>query len=235
MTGLGELARRRQLDGVFLRVQGFGTTKAGSRNLRSYLQVARRLHELGVPVVAERTGCVGVALSAFGAVGGIESSITYGESYDARRLMKPPQGKGFVPPPRVYLSSTMATLTVEQARSVLERRGFRRLGCQRSCCSNNRDGSLTDPRRHFVVTRAAELTEMSVVPAGDRAEHYLTTMLRPARDNAAQIARFDASLTKHRDRLDDWNLALQRTLRDDLANAPTTSLVPTGARLRRGA
>jgi hypothetical protein len=63
----------------------------------------------------------------------------------------------------------------------------------------------------------------------------LTTSLTPARDNAAQIARFDATVTKHRDRLDDWYLALQRTLQDNQTNTPTTSLVPTGRRLRRGA
>ncbi len=93
LDALKELTRNRQIDGIFLRIQGFGTTKAGSRNLRSYIHVARCLHELGLPIVAERTGCVGLALSAFGAVGGVESSVTYGESYDARRLMTRGDGR----------------------------------------------------------------------------------------------------------------------------------------------
>jgi hypothetical protein len=235
MESLSGMISARQIDGIFLRVQGFGSTRAGSRNLRTYIAVARTLHSLGVPLVGERTGCVGVALSAFGAVGGVESSLTYGENYDARRLMKKPEGKGFVPAPRVYLPGAMLTIPIDQARSVLGRRGFRRLACQRSCCSRDRDAVFNNPRRHFVVTRASELSDMSGIPNADRPEHYMTTSLTPARDNAAQIARFDSRVAKHRDRLDDWCLALQRTLREDQASLPTTALVPTGRRLQAGA
>lgn len=235
IAALSALVSARQVDGIFLRVQGFGTSKAGSRNLRTYIAAARSLHGLGVPLVAERTGCVGVALAGFGAVGGVESSLTYGENYDARRLMKKPDGKGFVPAPRVYLPGALLTLPIQQARAVLGRRGFRRLACQQACCRRDRDAVFKDPRRHFVVTRAGELAAMSGVPGADRPEHYLTTVLTPARDNAAQIARFDPKVAKHRDRLDDWYLALHRTLKDDQVSAPTTSLVPTGRRLRAGA
>ena len=235
ISSLRTLVAGREMDGVFLRIQGFGTSKAGARNLRSYILVARALHELGVPSVGERTGCVGVALSAFGAVGGTESSLTYGENYDARRLAKKPEGKGFVPAPRVYLPEAMLTLPVEQARAILSRRGFRRLACTRACCRSGRDAVLVDPRRHFVVTRAAELESMSCIPVVDRPEHFLTTSLIPARDNSAQIARFDPKIAKHRDRLDDWSLALHRTLRDDQSHQPTSSLVPTGRRLQLGA
>lgn len=235
LSRLTELIAARQIDGVFLRVQGFGTTKAGPRNLRSYLSMARALHHLGVPIVGERTGSVGVALAAFGAIGGIESSITYGEVYDARRLNKPPTGKGFVPPPRVYLKDAMALVSKQEATTILGRRGFARLGCQQACCRRDRQAILDDPRRHFLVTRSNELTQLSTTPEADRAEHYLTTALMPARDTAAQLARFLPALTSHRNRLDDWHLALRRTLEDDASTEHTNALVPTGRRLPRSA
>ncbi len=140
-----------------------------------------------------------------------------------------------MPAPRVYLSSAMLTMPVDGARSVLSRRGFRRLGCELSCCDRDREEILNNPRRHFVITRAAELAELSGVSIPDRAEHYMTRLLTPARDNTAQIARFDPAIGKHRDRLDDWYLALQRTLNEDRATMPTTALVPTGQRRRAGA
>lgn len=233
---LSELIVARQVDGVLLRVQGFGTTKAGPRNLRSYLAVARQLHGLGVPLVGERTDTVGIALAAFGAVGGIESSITYGEVYDARRLDKPPDAKGFVPAPRVYIADAMAMLPKQEASAVLGRRGFARLACQQPCCRRDRQSMINDARRHFVVTRSSELTRLSAAPDTDRAEHYLTTTLMPARDNAAQLSRFLPGLSTHRNRLDDWYLALRRTFDEDQAAAHrTTALVPTGRRLARGA
>jgi hypothetical protein len=232
---LAGLIAERQIDGVFLRIQGFGTTKAGPRNLRTYLNTARQLHDLGVPLVGERTGGVGVALAAFGAVGGIESSITYGESYDARRLNKPPSGKGFVPAPRVYLKDAMALVSKQEASTILSRRGFARLGCQQACCGRDRQAILDDPRRHFLVTRSQELTQLSTTPDADRAEQYLTTALMPARDNAAQLARFLPGLATHRNRLDDWYLALRRTLEDDATTEHTTALVPTGRRLSQSA
>lgn len=230
------LIAAREIDGVFLRIQGFGTTKAGPKNLRSYLNIARALHSFGVPLVGERTGSVGVVLAAFGAIGGIESSITYGDSYDARRLNKLPTGKGFVPAPRVYIADAMAMVAKQEASTILGRRGFARLACNRVCCQRGRLSMLDDPRRHFVVTRSDELSNLSATPESERAEHYITTGLMPARDNAAQLARFLPALATHRNRLDDWYLALQRILEQDrAAKNLTTALAPTGRRLARGA
>jgi len=229
------LISRRQVDGIFVRVQGFGTNKAGPLNLRKYLALCRDLHDLGVPVVGERTGTVGVALAAFGAIGGVESSVTFGETYDARRLLKPPKGGGFVPPPRVYLDGALVTVDKEDARALMAKRGLSRLGCRGACCQQGRQSMIEDPRRHFVVTRAGELSRLSIVPDADRAEHYVSTVLAPARDNAAQLARSMPALASHRDRLDDWYLSLKRILAEDAAVAHSTALAPTGRRLARGA
>jgi hypothetical protein len=147
-----------------------------------------------------------------------------------------PTGKGFVPPPRVYIADAMAMVAKQEASAILGRRGFARLACTQVCCRRDRQAMLDDARRHFVVARANELTRLSATPDSERAEEYLTTSLMPARDNAAQLARFLPSLTTHRNRLDDWYLALQRTLDEDQSAAHrTTALVPTGRRLARGA
>jgi hypothetical protein len=95
---------------------------------------------------------------------------------------------------------------------------------------------VDDARRHFVVTRSDELARLSSTPALDRPEEFLTTSLMPARDNAAQLARVVPSLVAHRNRLDDWYLALRKTLDEDRAAAVhSVAMVPTGHRLARGA
>lgn len=235
VEAVGRLVAARKIDAVFLRVQAFGTAKAGSRNLRAYLNAARALHQLGIPIVGERTGTVGVALAALGAIGGVESSVTFGDSYDARRLHKPPKGKGFVPPPKVYLPTAMAMCSREDAARIVSRQGFARLRCQGACCAHRRDGMIDDPRRHFVVTRAGEMSRLSMTPEADRASEYLATMLAPARDTSAQIARFMPSFIPHRDRLDDWHLALQRTIAEDAETERSIASAPTGHRFRRSA
>ena len=78
-----------EIDAVWLRIHPFGTTAAGPIALRGYIEACRDLHRVGVPLVAERSGTIGVALMAFGAVGGIESGITLGERFDARTLAAP--------------------------------------------------------------------------------------------------------------------------------------------------
>ncbi|MEQ1699434.1 MAG: hypothetical protein ABMA25_04950 [Ilumatobacteraceae bacterium] len=235
LAEVGDLVASRQIDAVFLRVHGFGTAKAGPRNLRSYLRVARALHQLRVPIVGERTGTVGVALAAFGAIGGVESAITYGDNYDARRLNHLPKGRGFVPPPKAYIGPAMAMCSLDDSATVGARQGFARLRCQGACCAQRRGEMLADPRRHFIVTRANEMTRLSGLPESNRANDFLATILTPARETSAQIARFLPSFAPHRDRLDDWHLALQRTIAEDAETERSTALAPTGHRHRRSA
>lgn len=236
MQFLQGLIADESVDAVFLRIHGFGTRQAGPRNLRAYVRLARQLHDLGVPLVAERTGTVGVALAAFGAVGGVESSVTHGESCDIRRLMRPSTGRPFVPPPRVYLTDALAMVSRSEAESLLARRGFAGLRCQDLCCHRDRDGMVSDPRRHFVVTRSRELLRMSNVPAPDRGDHYVRSVLLPAVNQSARLARVDETYGRHRDRLLAWSEALDRTLEEDAAKTTqSTSGVPTGHRYRVGA
>lgn len=78
----------------------------------------RALHVLGVPLVAEHSGTVGVALLAFGAVGGIESGITIAEGVNLDGYLKLPKPdvKPFAPAPRVYLHEIGAFLDPKRPR-----------------------------------------------------------------------------------------------------------------------
>jgi len=107
---------------ISLRMHAFGSTSSGRLNLRRYVKAARRLHAVGLPVIGERTGTVGLALMALGCVAGIESSVTHGERCDIRTLQREPRpGRpGFAPPLRVYLPGIGAFLNREPAAEVHE-------------------------------------------------------------------------------------------------------------------
>jgi len=224
---LGELARSGVVDAVWLRMHGFGTTSSGPLNIRRYVRIARGLHTLGVPVVGERTGTVGVALLAFGCVSAIESSVTHGERCDIRSLQKVPKegAGGFSPAPRVYLPSIGAFLDRELAAEFLNHRSVKNwFACQGSCCRRGVIDMLAEPRRHFLVSRAAEVAAFERTPQEARVEQYFSSWLRPASDRAIRAARVLEALGRHRERLDQWRETFSEIRERDAAKRPTVSV-----------
>jgi hypothetical protein len=232
---LEDLARAGAIDAAWLRIHPFGTASAGPLNLSRYIEYAQSLQEIGVPLVAERTGTIGLALLGFNAVGGIESSVTYGDRYDHRSLTRPSSGSGFVPPPRVYLQEVGAMADKGVAEALYERRGIRgRHQCSAFCCPRGTTDTLSDPRRHFIVSRTAEISRLTSVPDVGRPESYMADWLRPASDRMIQVVKAAPRLASHRERLDNWRMTLTKIL-DDGVTMPATSLIPTGRRVRRSA
>lgn len=232
---LKDLAEEGVIDAIWLRIHPFGTTSAGPLSLTRYVDFARSLHPVGVPLVGDRTGTVGLALLGFNAVGGIESSVTFGDRYDHGALKKPSTGSGFVPPPRVYLQEVGAMVDRSVAEGLYERRGIKgRHQCGIGCCPRGIADTLGDPRRHFLVNRASEISRLSAVPEGARPEHYLSNWLRPASDRMIQVVKAAPNLAGHRVRLDNWRMTLTKLL-DEGAPTASVALAPTGRRLRRTA
>lgn len=225
------------LDALWLRVHPFGTTTSGPLALRRYLEVCRALHVLGVPLVAEHSGTVGVALLAFGAVGGIESGITIAEGVNLDGFLRPPTpaAKPFARAPRVYLHEIGAFLDPKKAETFFAARGMKTVhGCRHSdCCPRGWRDMQLEPRRHFARQRAREVDALSAVPQTLRAGHYLENYLRPASDRALRAAEVEPTLTPARKRLESW----RGTLGADLATHSGFSIgVPAAGRpLRRSA
>lgn len=218
------------IDAVWLRIHPFGTTTSGPLALRRYIAGCQDLHRLGIPLVAEHTGTVGIPLLAFGAVGGIESGVTLGERVTFDRYLRATDGNGFSHPPRVYIDGLGAFLSREQAQAFFEKRGMRSAhGCQdQRCCPRGFNDMISEPRRHFVVQRSAEIGRLSRTPQELRPTIYMEEFLRPASDSAARAAKAEPALETTRKRLDAW----RGTLGAILTSAPPESFspAPTGRR-----
>jgi len=205
------------IDALWLRVHAFGTTTSGPRALPGYIEAGRDFHTLGLPIVAERVGGVGLALMAFGAVGGIESGLTFGERYDHQSLRrKPKDGDGFLQPPRVYIAELGAFLKAKQAAEFFEIRGMKsKFGCRDTdCCRRGTEDMLRDPRGHFLRRRGGEISSMSRLPAEMRAPNYLDEFLRPATDLALTASRVYPRFNRTQAQLEQRRItlsAMQRT------------------------
>jgi hypothetical protein len=225
------------IDAVWLRLHPFGTATAGPLALRRYLEICRALHELGLPLVAEHSGTVGVALLAFGAVGGIESGITFGERVDLTTMLRPPKpdAKPFAPSPRVYLHAIGGFVDVDAAAGLFETRGMKTLHvCANTrCCPRGWLDMRLEPRRHFVGHRAREVAHLSGMPESLRPGQYLENFLRPASDRTVRTAEVAPKLIPVRRRLDSW----RGTLGAELArhSSFTSSAPAAGKRQRRSA
>lgn len=233
----GTLARL-PIDALWIRVHPFGTTNSGPLALRNYIRATRDLHDLRIPIIGERTGTVGIALMAFGAVGGIESGITLGERFDIRQLTARKRGKGFSPPPRIYLPGLAAFLSREDAQRLFAHRGMRgALACQEpGCCERGVGSMLANPKAHFLVRRGREVVSLSGIPDALRAGTYMESFLRPASDRASRALQALPSLEPHRRRLDSWRATLGNMHESDLhAERLSFALPPAGRRLSRGA
>lgn len=199
------------VDAVWLRIHPFGTTNSGPLALRRYIEGCRDFHALNVPLVAEHTGTVGVAVLAVGAVGGIESGITYGERYDVNPLIKPPTNNDpFSPAPRVYVERLGTFLSRDQANDLFSNRQMKSLlACKvATCCARGASDMSADPRRHFILRRTAEVTTYSHPPEPVRAGIYLEDFLRPATDLALRATRVAPDLDSTRKRLEGWRQTL---------------------------
>lgn len=225
------------VDALWMRVHPFGAN-AGPIALRRYIDAGRDFQSLQMPLVAERAGTAGLALMAFGAVGGIEGGITLGERFsyqDLKRKPKDDDGSGWSPQARVYISELGTFMKVKQAKEFFELRGMKsKFACRdTNCCRRGVSDMVKDPRPHFIRRRGGEVGAMSRLPEDLRAPTYLDEFLRPATDLAHAGAKAYPPLEKVRVRLDHWRTTLGALHRD--RPAESFAIAPSGQRLRKSA
>lgn len=212
------------------------SASCGPMVLKSYVESCVELASVGIPLVAERTGFLGLALLGFNAVGGIESGITAGEGFDANRLFRlrrddGSERGGFSQPPRVYIDRLGVFLYRDHARKFMAASGMkRRFACQDQPCCRTPEDMIRDPRRHFLFTRADEVAQLTQVPIHNRPTVYLD-FVRDASDDAVHAARHDSRFEKNSRRLGEWRLTLASIAqRHEYAE---TVAIPQGKRVRR--
>lgn len=215
------------VDAIWLRVHPFGG-HSGHVTLQNYISSARDMQETDIPLVGEKVGAVGPALLAFGALGGLEVGVSSGESFDYGRLQKKaPRGKGFAPHRGVVFGDLGISLDVKSAKAFFENRTLRaQFACKNTdCCRQGHADTLKEPRRHFVLTRLSQVSQLGAVPYQDRPSAYLENFLRPATDKLGRVAQADIPITlkekiaREQRKLSGWRNTLGLLSRTPIAGA----------------
>lgn len=179
---------------VWLKIDGLGSASSGAAT-RAYIQAASDFHQLDIPIIADQMGGMpGLALMAFGAVGGIAHGVTMGERFSASSWRRLPQRSGFTPPWRVYVQPISMMLTKEEAEALIgasrQTRGW--FGCRDShCCPRGVDDMLARPARHFLCRRIEEVAGLNREPETIRAQQFLEHYVRPASDQSVRAANIN--------------------------------------------
>ncbi len=213
------------IDALWLRIHPFGS-ESGDTTLRRYISACQDFHGLNRPLVAEKTGVLGLALLAFGAVAGLESGISSGDKFDFLRLNRIKAVTGsFKKAARIYLPDLGLFLTRQQATEFFQHRGLRQFGCRdTACCRHGIDSMIgSNSRRHFAYTRMNEVARLSRVTPSLRPDDYLDQILRPATDHIGRVLMNDklsdsiaATLKNKRRRLDGWRDTLGELSRESV-------------------
>jgi hypothetical protein len=207
----------------WLRIHPFGG-HSGHVTLENYITSARDMQELGAPLVGEKVGAVGTALLAFGALGGLDLGISSGEKFDYLRLLKKPTAKkGFAPHRGIFLGALGVSLVPKMASAFFENRNLKaQYACHdTNCCRGGVTDMLKEPRRHFLLSKLAEISQIGVVPFQDRPSVYLERLLRPATDKLSRVAQADIpNVLKIKVEQEQRKMSGWRNTLGELANVP---------------
>lgn len=230
---LSRIANEGAIDGLTLRVHRFGVRFSSPTKIHQYIDLARALHSVGLPIIGERTGTLGVALMAFGAIGAVESGLTVSETCDlsgvlSRRTRKQEGASGR----RVYLHELGAFLSVERAEAFLKDGPLRNYHvCHAECCKRA-SGMIEEPLRHFVHRRAMEVDELSRAPNDIRMDLAIRRLAHYT-DLVRKAVEVEPALKRHAKRVTEWERALtEQLVSDKYRKTLTAAAAPSGRRRR---
>jgi hypothetical protein len=92
---------------------------------------------------------------------------------------------------------------------------------------------IADPRRHFIVTRSAEINDLALTPGDRRSLHFSKNWLGPAAEHAKQAGKVYAGLKEHGERIRALHATFSAILVEDSIVAPSRSRVLEESRSKR--
>lgn len=193
MDAIATALENAPIDILQFRIANFSWDASGTKT-RDYILAARRLHDLNVPIVADMVGGVsGLALAAFGAVGGISHGVTLSQSFGISAWQRPSNGEGRAQPPRVYLQNLDLCVKKAEAEIYFANQSIaRRHICRDThCCTGGRQSMMNNPTRHFMRQRTREISELGQVPPAMRSQAFLDQTIRPISDRLTAAANID--------------------------------------------
>jgi hypothetical protein len=173
------------IDGLWLSVDGLGSDSTGAA-VRTYVETVADFHALRIPIVADHIGGIaGLALLAFGSVGGLAHGVTFGERFDTASWRAPRSGAPYGLRRRIYIPALDLLLKPQEAEALfaLGARAKAMFGCHDSaCCRRGVPDMQAYPGQHFLRQRIDEVAYLGVTPEDLRPGRFVDKHLRSRTD-----------------------------------------------------
>lgn len=188
------------IDGVYLQPLRLDPVRDSLEKLARFVQFARAIQGLGLPVIVGRVGAFGTVLQALG-VTAFDSGLGQAEAHDLATLNRPmterererrDQGEsGGGPARRVYLEALKTTFDGKTASAILADTNLRhRFTCKRSCCRfRGFDHLSARARQHYLWTRQGEVDALRKLALPAMRATHIESQLRSAKDTAVVVRR----------------------------------------------
>jgi hypothetical protein len=219
LAELGDLP----FDNLLLRISDFGADATPSA-VRRYIAAVADFHTLKRPLVADCVGgLAGLAIAAFSAAAAIAHGLAEKERFDVRPWLMPRKPGGGGQGGRVYFPALDRYFKIDEARTLLEVRGARRLlACEdRDRCPRGADDTFNNPKAHFITQRLTQLGDLSDTPDERRVSRFLDVHLASADRRARLAAKLDTGDPTMKRALQKASIRLDR-MRDVLGNLDQT-------------
>ncbi len=176
---------------------------------------------------------VGLGAAAFGAVAGISHGVGQKETFKAGDWRKPASGGGGASA-RAYVHELDRYFKEDQLHAIFDTKGGRsRFGCNDTrCCPNGGEDMIENSYAHFLTQRHRQLDDLSSVPEGRRAEHFLFRHLDPAVRSARHAVRLKIADDQVSAAINEAKQRLVR-LRDALGDLQESNVGQTRSRMVR--
>ncbi len=214
------------VDNVWLRVSGYGMDGSPAGTKR-FIEAAWALSKFNKPLIADQVGgLVGLALAAFGAVGGICQGVAEKENFQVSGWNRAP-GPGGSSEKRIYLPQLDMFLYKSKAEIFMAGRNAKSLvTCNdRTCCQKPED-MFDQSQAHALTQSARAIEHLNNQPELKRIDHLLGEIipetgrnLRKARKIKISDEKLTRRIAKKSDRLDLMYQTLER-LNSDLESVP---------------
>ncbi len=132
----------------------------------SVLGIANKFGQDHEDLVFGNQGIIGPASIALVTARGFSVGVGLREKYDYASLRKPQKSKAeddhtYGPQAGVYLPTAGTTVSRRMAAALYEDPNIRsRLRCRYPCCDGRIDGPAQDPRKHYLYSRLAQVSEL---------------------------------------------------------------------------
>lgn len=163
------------ISALWLRVSGFGVDATGA-GVDKMARAVLEFHQLGIPIIIDRLGGLAAyGLASLGIISGYANGLKGKDAFQTSGWLKPSGGGGGGNERAVFVSGLDRRMKVSEMRALFDASSTARhiYGCRDPGCCKSIDVMLREPEAHHLGEQARIITDLSSVPEGLRADHFL--------------------------------------------------------------